>query len=105
MQNITEQMFDYKTLLNRIKLLITTNNTDLRSLTIANGLDLFWDIGKCILDTRWDSTPGMNVFNQLSSDLSAEYPETNIFSDRNLEYMRNFATRFPDFATGQRLAA
>ena len=53
---------------------------------------VYWKIGKVIVD---HSTWGNKFVENLSKDLRREYPGTQGYSVRNLNYMRQFAKRIP----------
>lgn len=69
-------------------------NTQYKVLTAANVERniLYWNIGKIILE---HSTWGNKFVENLSGDLRIEYPNTQGYSVRNLNYMRQFAQRIP----------
>ncbi|MDD5199144.1 MAG: PDDEXK nuclease domain-containing protein [Terrimicrobiaceae bacterium] len=52
---------------------------------------LYWHIGREILRAQKAEGWGAKVIEQLATDLSAEFPEIDGFSVRNLKYMRAFA--------------
>lgn len=86
---ITNEYFD---LLEKIKTHIT--NAQYQVLTTANVEKniLYWNIGKVILEY---STWGNKFVENLSKDLRMEYPGTQGYSVRNLNYMKQFASRIP----------
>lgn len=53
-------------------------------------LELYWDIGKDIIDKQKNSNWGSNFIEQLSIDLKHEFPEINGFSRRNLYAIRQW---------------
>lgn len=59
-------------------------------------IELYWSIGRLILE-RQDVEPwGSGVLNRLAEDLRAEFPEMKGFSRSNLFYMRGFAAAWPE---------
>lgn len=64
-------------------------NTDL--------LQLYWNIGHDIILKQKEDGWGTQVVEQLSADLSKQYPDDKGFSIRNLRHMRRFALAYPDF--------
>lgn len=53
---------------------------------------LYWHIGKTITDhSAW----GNKFVQTLSKDLRMEYPSATGYSERNLNYMKQFAERIP----------
>jgi predicted nuclease of restriction endonuclease-like (RecB) superfamily len=68
-------------------------------------IKLYWKIGTAILEKQKISKWGDKILENLSRDLSEEFPDMKGFSVRNLKYMRVFAREYPDFEIGQQLAA
>jgi predicted nuclease of restriction endonuclease-like (RecB) superfamily len=66
---------------------------------------LYWDIGRDILARQAEEGWGAKVVDQLSRDLSNEFPDMKGFSPRNLKYMRAFAEAWPDPAIVQQAVA
>ena len=57
-------------------------------------LSVYWLIGKTIEEQKKIDGWGSKVIEQLSKDLSSEFPDMKGFSSRNLNYMRKFATTY-----------
>lgn len=57
-------------------------------------LSVYWLIGKAIEEQQKIDGWGSKVIEQLSKDLSSEFPDMKGFSSRNLKYMRKFATTY-----------
>lgn len=53
-------------------------------------LQLYWELGKDIVEKQLDSFWGSGFFNQLSKDLKTEFPRMSGFSPTNLKYMKRF---------------
>jgi len=87
---------DYVTTLADIKQRVS--NQRLRVVTAANSalVELYWDIGRTILDRQLNAGWGAKIIDRLSADLRAAYPDMQGFSPRNLKYMRAFAAAWPD---------
>ena len=66
---------------------------------------LYWQIGKEILQRQESEGWGAKVIEQISRDLSSEFPEMKGFSSRNLKYMRKFAEAWSNEQLVQQLAA
>jgi len=75
----------------------------LRVVIAANAamIELYWDIGRTILDRQRNAGWGAKVIDRLSADLREAYPDMQGFSPRNLKYMRAFAAGWPDAAIVQ----
>ncbi len=53
-------------------------------------LELYWNIGKDIVEKSFDKKYGSHFFETLSNDLQMEFPDAQGFSERNLRYMKKF---------------
>jgi predicted nuclease of restriction endonuclease-like (RecB) superfamily len=79
----------------------------LRVVTAANAamVEIYWEIGRTILDRQLHAGWGAKIIDRLSLDLRAAYPDMQGFSPRNLLYMRAFAAAWPDAEIVQQVAA
>ncbi len=59
-------------------------------------VQLYWDIGRMILERQERAGWGAKIVDRLAADLSEAYPDMKGFSPRNLKYMRAFAAAWPD---------
>lgn len=59
-------------------------------------IELYWSIGRIILERQEVESWGSGVMARLADDLRAEFPEMKGLSRRNLFYMRGFAAAWPD---------
>ncbi|MDQ4490788.1 PDDEXK nuclease domain-containing protein [Sinomonas sp. ASV486] len=59
-------------------------------------IELYWGIGRTILQRQETAPWGSKVLDRLASDLRAEFPHMKGFSRRNLYYMRAFAEAWPE---------
>lgn len=59
-------------------------------------LQLYWQIGRDILDRQAEAGWGAGILDRIEADLRAEFPEMRGFSRSNLLYMRAFAAAWPD---------
>jgi predicted nuclease of restriction endonuclease-like (RecB) superfamily len=59
-------------------------------------IDLYWSIGKTILERQEIEEWGSRVMSRLADDLRAEFPEMKGLSRSNLFYMRGFAAAWPE---------
>ena len=77
----------------------------LRTVLAANAamLQLYWDIGHAILARQATGGWGAKVIDRLSADLRQAFPDMSGLSPRNLRYMRDFASAWPDPEVVQRL--
>jgi predicted nuclease of restriction endonuclease-like (RecB) superfamily len=87
---------DYGTTLADIKQRVSAQR--LRVVIAANTamIELYWDIGRTILDRQRNAGWGARIIDRLSADLREAYPDMQGFSPRNLKYMRAFAAAWPD---------
>ena len=58
-------------------------------------IELYWGIGKAILDRQNAAGWGAKVIDQLAVDLLLAFPDSKGFSRRNLHYMRRLAEAWP----------
>lgn len=95
----------YAKVLAEIKSRVTTER--LRVVMSANSamVQLYWDIGRMILDRQKREGWGAKVIDRLAADLAEAFPEMRGFSARNLKYMRSFAEAWPDRPIVQQPAA
>ncbi len=68
-------------------------------------LILYWYVGKQIVEKINAEEWGTKVIEQLSIDLQKAFPDMKGFSLRNLKYMKQFATKYPDLLIGQQAVA
>ncbi len=61
-------------------------------------VQLYWQIGRDILDRQAQQGWGAKVIDRLAHDLRTAFPDVKGFSPRNLKYMRAFAQAWPDRA-------
>ena len=59
-------------------------------------LELYWDIGKMIVEKQKEEGWGKSVIERLSQDLQKEYPGKAGFSSRNLWDMKRFYEQYAD---------
>ena len=59
-------------------------------------LNLYWRIGRAILDRQSAEGWGTRVIDRLADDLRAEFPQMRGFSRSSLKYMRQAAAAWPD---------
>lgn len=79
----------------------------LRVVLSANSamVQLYWDIGRMILDRQERAGWGARVVDRLATDLREAFPDMKGFSPRNLKYMRAFAAAWPERAIVQEALA
>ena len=68
-------------------------------------IQLYWDIGRMIVDRQHRAGWGAKVIDRLGRDLRKSFPDMQGFSSRNLQSMRSFAENFPDFAIVKQLVS
>ncbi|GHT90213.1 hypothetical protein AGMMS49545_03050 [Betaproteobacteria bacterium] len=78
-----------------------------RAALVANAelVQLYWQIGRDILERQTTQGWGSKVIDRLARDLREAFPEIKGFSSRNLKYMRFFAEHCPEQQFGQQPAA
>lgn len=87
---------EYKAFLQEMKNRVKT--ASLRASFVANQeiIKFYWETGRSILSKQKTEKWGSKFLDQLSHDLRNEFPEMQGFSRRNLEYMRGFASLYPN---------
>lgn len=77
--------------------------TRLRTVLSANAamIQMYWAMGRTILDRQAREGWGAKVVDRLSTDLREAFPDMAGLSPRNLKYMRAFAAAWPDAAIVQ----
>jgi len=85
----------YAELLEQLKARVPTSQV--RAARSANSelLQLYWSVGRDILDRQEQAGWGSRVIDRLAQDLRAEFPDQRGWSRRNLHYMRSFAEAWP----------
>jgi len=93
----------YRELLSRLKNQIRT--AQVRAAVAVNQelIQLYWGIGKEILDRQASEGWGTKVVDRLARDLRSEFPEMKGLSRTNLLYMRAFAEAWPNEPIVQQL--
>ncbi len=66
---------------------------------------LYWEIGNTILQNQSQQGWGAKIIDTLSNDLKKSFPIMKGFSVRNLKYMRQFASNYPDIEIVKELLA
>lgn len=66
-------------------------------------LQLYWRIGRDLLERQESGSWGSGVIAQVSADLKAAFPDLKGFSPSNLKYMRAFSEAWPDSAIRQQV--
>ena len=86
----------YATTLETLKL--SVRNAQLRAHRVVNTqlVELYWNIGRTILQQQETQRWGSGVVERLANDLRAEFPAMRGFSRRNLMYMRAFSAAWPE---------
>src|SRR3972149_6660840 len=68
-------------------------------------LELYWDIGKTIVEKQQEEGWGGKVIERMAKDLKAAFPKMRGLSFRNMLYMKQFFEAYPDLAISQQAAA
>ncbi len=93
----------YSALVDRIGDEILRAQRRLVSESNATVVELYWQIGRVIVESQSDHGYGTGLIPRLSRDLRSRYPGQRGFSVRNLQYMRAFASAWPDLENVQQL--
>ena len=95
----------YSELLNELKERVRVARLSAAVAVNRELIELYWRIGREILDRQAREGWGAKVIDRLAIDLRAEFPDMTGFSPRNLKYMRSFADAYPDLPFVQQAAA
>jgi predicted nuclease of restriction endonuclease-like (RecB) superfamily len=85
---------DYKGILELIKHEIQTARFQVVKTITKEHIDLYWKIGKIILEKQKEEGWGKSVVEKISNDLQKDFPESSGYSARNLWDMRRFYSRY-----------
>ncbi|MEM9452258.1 MAG: PDDEXK nuclease domain-containing protein [Cyanobacteria bacterium P01_E01_bin.6] len=96
---------DYTTFLEGLKTRIKTAQVKAALAVNRELIELYWQIGRDILEKQEVEGWGSKVIDRLSKDLRKEFPNIKGFSPRNLKYMRAFADTYREQEFVQQLAA
>lgn len=80
----------YKDWLKNIKELVRTSQIKAVLSVNSELLELYWNLGKMIIEKEQNSNWGSKVIEQLSKDLCSEFVEIKGFSRQNLYYIRQW---------------
>lgn len=86
----------YTDLLGELKIRVRDARTRASRMVNTALIELYWSIGRTILERQDVEGWGSGVLNRLAEDLRVEFPEMRGFSRSNLFYMRGFAAGWPD---------
>ncbi|MEC5180858.1 PDDEXK nuclease domain-containing protein [Arthrobacter sp. CG_A4] len=86
----------YTDLLGELKSRVRAARTKALRTVNTQLIDLYWSIGKTVLERQEVENWGSGVMGRLADDLRAEFPEMRGLSRSNLFYMRGFAAAWPD---------
>jgi len=87
---------DYIHILDQVKLEIRVARMRATLAVNAELLQLYWRVGTIILKQQQTQGWGAKVIQTLSDDIRKEFPDLQGFYPRNLLYMRQFASFYPD---------
>ena len=99
------EMRGYAVLLERVKSEVQSARTRAALAVNRELVELYWRLGRLILDRQDAETYGTKVIERLAADLRVAFPEMRGLGRRNLHYMRSFAEAWPDIEVVQRLIA
>jgi predicted nuclease of restriction endonuclease-like (RecB) superfamily len=92
----SELDINYQNLIESVKKRITEAQYEALKKVNKELIQLYWDLGKLIVDKQSEHKWGKSIVEQLSKDLQAEFPGIKGFSIQNLWYMRQFYTEYKD---------
>ncbi len=99
------QQNDYKQFLTEVKERIRSARYEAMKAVNKEMIQLYWDIGKQIVEKQKESGWGKSVVENLAVDLQKEFPGIQGFGARNIWYMQQFYTEYQDNTVLQPLVA
>lgn len=90
------ELQQYNSLLNNIKLRVRQGQVRANRSANAEMLAAYWDIGKMIHERQQNEGWGKGVIPRLAIDLKNELSDVKGFSERNIQFMIQFYTEYPD---------
>ena len=94
---LPENLTHYRSILDNLKEKIRQARVKAILSVNAQLLQVYWEIGKVILEQQKNEGWGAKIIDRLAADLKVEFPDETGFSVRNLKYMRAFAEAYPSF--------
>src|SRR3954466_5232942 len=91
-----EQTNNYKQVLQAIKERVLQAQYDALKVVNKELIQLYWDIGRMIVEQQEQHKWGENTVRQLAKDLQVEFPGIRGFSSQNLWRMRAFYLTYAD---------
>jgi len=95
----------YKPFLEDLKAKIRSSQIKAAVRVNSTLIELYWQIGKDIVNMQENEGWGTRVIERLAKDLQNAFPGIQGFSRRNLFYMRKFAESYQELAIVQQVAA
>jgi predicted nuclease of restriction endonuclease-like (RecB) superfamily len=95
----------YQELLNNIKATIQSERTRAIQQLNRSLIQVYWEIGRQIVESQQQYGWGKNIVEQLSKDLQRDFPSKTGFSSRNLWDMRRFYETYKDFSNLRQVVA
>jgi len=105
MVDLTDQPGGYGAFLDTLKARVRTARLGAAVAVNQELIQLYWSIGRDILERQEREGWGAKVIERLAADLRGAFPEMTGFSPRNVRYMRDFAAAYPDAEFVQQAAA
>ena len=98
MSDLSSEPAGYAELLEQLKARVRTSRVRAARAANTELLQLYWSVGRDILDRQEQAGWGSRIIDRLAQDLRAEFPDQRGWSRSNLHYMRALAAAWPDSA-------
>ncbi len=95
---------NYNETLQRLEAEVRTANVRAVRKVNAELINLYWALGRIILERQAAEGWGTKVVTRLSADLLQKFPRMTGLSPRNMQYMQKFASEFPEPIAPQAVA-
>lgn len=96
---------EYRRFIEDLKARVTSARISAARAVNRDGILLYWDIGRAIVEKQQVLGWGESVIDQVSSDLRAAFPAARGFSPRNLRDMKRFYLAYADEAIWPQVVA
>jgi hypothetical protein len=96
---------EYRRFIGELKARVTSARISAARFVNRDGILLYWDIGRAIVEKQHVLGWGESVIDRISCDLRAAFPDARGFSPRNLRDMKRLYLAYSDEAIWRQLVA
>lgn len=99
------KIIDYQSIFLELKKKVLVSQSKAIQVVNKELVLLYWEIGNTILQNQSQKGWGAKIIDNLSQDFKKSFPQMKGFSIRNLKYMRQFASSYPNIQIVQEVLA